>query len=429
MRYFKPLVLLCVFQMALFARPALSQDIPVTAEGFGDLRAGCNFYLEVPMIDNDLGGIGDAITAESIINNVRYAGGHDEIKHVVFKMKTGGGKMFHADAMAEVIEEYHDRLEFHIVIEDAISAGTWTAFSCDNIFMCEGGSIGGVVIYITLPDGTVRAAPDIPRVAAQMSIMAERNGHAGALLPAMMYQPAELHFWRENGEPVLSNRPPRSIDDAADYKMLDRSTDVLTLTTDQAIEIGLAEPIDDFDATLVGEKIGVPQWTRANQYGKVIDEIGALYNITRPMEDRYLYEKLELPFVRRTRDNRNNPQVIALNEQRAALETMVKALRQVNEALNNLPYCHPEKHIYFAGDDGQTIVSDPDQWIADAQQARTYNRQLAAGMRDLRIALRQMEVDQKNVSDIEDRVQMISARIEGIAVKGNAAYWAEEDDD
>lgn len=399
-------------------------NLPVTAEGYSSLSAGKAFYLDVPMIDNELGGVGDAITAESIINSVRYAGGHPEVNHVVFRMKTGGGKMFHAAAMADVIEEFHDRVEFHIVIEDAISAGIWTAFSCDNIFMTERGSIGGAVIYVNLPDGTVKESPHIPIVAAQMKEMAERNGHPGALLPAMIHMPAELHYWKENGRAVVSNTPPRNPRTADSYKSMDRRDEVLTLTSQDAFAIGLAKPIDGLDAQLVGEQIGVPGWTRANRYGEVIDEIAQIYNITMPLYDATLEEKLNMPFVRPTREIRNHPDFIAHQEKRRSLETMVKALEQLTDALNNLPYSHPERHIWFEGPDGKTVVADPEQWQADVQQSLALCAQLEAGQRDLQRALRMDNRDQNNADQINEFVERITARVQAIAKKGNAGYWA-----
>ncbi|MEM1355449.1 MAG: hypothetical protein AAGC44_09830 [Planctomycetota bacterium] len=402
--------------------PALS---PVTDEGYDDLSAGKTFYLDVPMIDVDgLGGIGDAITAESIINSVRFAGLHPEINHIVFRMDTGGGKVFHADAMARVIEQYHDKMEYHIVIEDAISAGIWTVFSCDNIFMTERGSIGGAVMYITHPDGSVQESPHIPIVAAQLQQLAERNGHPGALVPAMMHMPAELHYWKENGRSVLSNTPPRNPRSADGYDAMDRRDEVLTLTSQQAIAIGLAKPIDRLDAGLVGEKIGVPDWTRANHYGQVIDEIAQIYNITMPLYDEKFIEKINTPFVRPTRELRNNPDFIAFQEERRSLEKMVVALEQITDALNRLPDCHPERHIWFEGPGGKTVVADPEQWRADAAEAMALCAQLDKGMRDFRTALRMGNKDLSNADDINAYLERIKAKVQGIARLGNAGYWA-----
>ncbi|MEM9417702.1 MAG: hypothetical protein AAGA25_01440 [Planctomycetota bacterium] len=408
----------------------------VTSEGFDALSYGKTFFLEVPMVDapplinpEDSGGIGVNITAESIINNVRYAGDHPDIQHVVFMMRTGGGLMFHAEAMKDIIEDYHRTTEFHIIIDDAISAGTWTVFSCDTIFMIEGGSVGGAVIYVTYPDGSVQESPEIPEVAAYMSKLAERNGHDGVLLPAMMHLPAELHYWEEDGEGVLSGSAPSSRASVRNHRVLDTEHDVLTLTSQDAYMIGMAERIEEFNASLVGEHIGAPGWTRANHFGQIVHEIGDLYNGTRPLQDQFEQAKSQIPYVRNTRENRDNPQAAQILEQRQIYQKLIDAYSKINEALNNLPYVHPERHIYFAGENGETILADPEQWQEDVDASRAYCRDLTSGLRDLRVAFRMMERDEDNLNATEDAINLIIGRINGIAQQGNADYWADHADD
>ncbi|XAM00787.1 hypothetical protein OT109_05220 [Phycisphaeraceae bacterium D3-23] len=417
------------------ARPMVANSA-VTSEGFEDLSYGKTFFLEVPMVDapplmnpEEGGGIGSNITAESIINNVRYAGAHPDIQHVVFMMRTGGGKVFHAEAMKDIIEEYHRTTEFHIIIDDAISAGTWTVFSCDTIFMIDGGTVGGAVMYITFPDGSVQESPEIPAVAARMSKLAERNGHPGVLAPAMMHLPAELHYWEEDGEVVLSGSAPSSRSSVQNHRMIDSENDVLTLTSQDAFMIGLAERIEEFDASLVGGHIGLDNWTRANRFGQVTHEIGDLYNGTRPLQDQFERRKSLLPYVRNTRENRENPQRAPLLEQHQIFEKLIEAYSKINEALNNLPSVHPERHIYLTGEGERTILADPEQWQADVDASKAYCRDLTSGMRDLRTAFRMMEEDDDNLNGIQDAINLIIGRIDGIAQQGNAAYWIEHADD
>lgn len=417
------------------ARPMVAND-NVSSEGFEALSYGKTFYHEVPMVDApplmnpaEGGGIGMNITAESIINNVRYAGEHPDIQHVVFMMRTGGGKVFHAEAMKDIIEDYHRTTEFHIIIDDAISAGTWTVFSCDTIFMIDSGSVGGAVMYVTFPDGSVQASPEIPAVAARMSKLAERNGHPGVLAPAMMHLPAELHYWEEDGEVVLSGSAPSSRSSVQNHRVLDSENDVLTLTSQDAFMIGLAERIEGFNADLVGEHIGINDWTRANHFGQVVHEIGDVYNVTMPLQDRAEAIKSQMQYVRNTRENREHPQAAQLLEQHQIYQKLIDAYSKINEALNNLPSVHPERHIYFADAEGRTILADPEQWEADVAAAREYCRDLNSGLRDLRSAYRMMEQDDDNLNDTEAAFDLIIGRIEGIARQGNAAYWMENSDD
>ena len=417
--------------------PALAQSRNVTSEGFEDLRYGQTFYIQVPMIDEPApvtsltnpepshGGIGDNITAESIINNVRYAGEHPDINHVVFLMRTGGGSGFHADAMLEVIEEHHDNTEFHIIIDHAISAGVWTVMSCDNIFMVDGGTVGGAVGYVTLPDGSPLVVPNLGILAAQIGQTAERNGHSSLLLPAMIHQPAELHYWEVNGEGVLSDEAPDSPSSVENYELIDSELDVLTLTTNQAETIGLAKRIESLDAQRIGDHIGTPGWTRANHYGHVVHEIASIYDITRPDQDSFENRLAGIPFFRDTRLNRSIPEVLEILRQRDTFGKLLSGYTQINEALNNLPYVHPERHIYFEDENGRTVLADPQQWASDVRASRAYTQSFSTALRDIRTALRRLEMDTDNISDLEEALEHITGRIEGIARRGNAAYWAE----
>lgn len=413
----------------------------VVSDGFEDLSYDKTFYLQVPMIDEPpamtsfvapgpaQGGIGMNITAESIINNVRYAGENPDIQHVVFMMRTGGGKVFHAEAMREIIEEYHGTTEFHIIIDDAISAGTWTVFSCDTIFMIDSGSVGGAVIFRTFADGTVEASAEIPAAAAQMARLAERQGHAGVIPPAMIHLPAELHYWEEDGEPVLSDTAPQSPSSVQNYREIDSDTTILTLTSEEAIKIGLAQHIEDFNADLVGDYIGAPQWTRANHYGQVTHEIADIYNVTRLDQDQFQLNLDSIPYFRDNRENRDNPNFRPYLEQRDIFEKLVSGYKKINEALNNLPYVHPERHIYFMDDEGRTILADPEQWKADVLASRNYVRSFTSALRDVRAAFRQLEYDTDNMDQLEEALQKITDRVEGIARDGNAAYWLDNEVD
>lgn len=401
----------------------------VTSEGWAEKSDGLNFYVELPMIDakEEPSGIGGNITAESMINTVRYVDAHPLLHHLIFMMNTGGGKLFHADAMADIIEAHHDNTEYHIIIKDAISAGIWTAFSCDTIFMTQGGTIGGATAYQHTADGKVRESASIPFIAARMAYTAERNGHAPELIAPMMDLQVQLFSWTKDGKTVLSQRKPRNPDSLENYQHLDKADTVLTLTTREAVNIGLATEVADFDSSLVGEHIGVPGWTRANRYGLVVDEIGALYNVTRVMEDEFVAERLALRKIPVTSENRNSTLIKNMMKDRAKLGALVDAIRQINEALNELPNVHPERQIYLAGENGETIVADVEAWKDDANEARKYMGQLSGGLRALESAYKKNEIDTDNLEDLQKAVRTINDRINGILRSGNVAYWAEED--
>ncbi len=422
-------VLPLVLGFAVACPDAAGQN--VTSEGWAKQSAGLNFYVELPMIDSakEPSGIGGNIVAETMINTVRYADKHPLIRHVVFKMNTGGGMLHHADAMADIIEEHHDNTEYHIIIKDAISAGIWTAFSCDSIFIIKGGTIGGATAYQQRGDGTVKESSDIPLIAARMAYTAERNGHNPKLIAPMMDLKVELFSWTDyNGKTVLAQEKPKDSESLTNFQHLDKADTVLTLTAKEAVEIGLARDIADFDATLVGKEIGVPGWTKANRYGKVMDEIGALYNLTRAMEDYFVAERLALPKIPVTSQNRNSPMVENMLKERSKVGSKLTAIRKINEALNALPDVHVERQVYLVGPDNATLVADAQAWQSDADQTRKYAAMLTLGMRELESAYKKNEIDTGNLEEIQAAVNVISERISGILKNGNAAYWANKND-
>jgi hypothetical protein len=421
-------VLACFASVAGAQLPA---DLPVTSEGWAEKSADLEFYIEVPMIDNkdiENYGVGGNITAEAIINSVRYAGQHPGIHHVVFKMDTGGGALHHAEAMEDIIEEHHENTEFHIVVQNAISAGIWTAFSCDTIFMCEAGTIGGATAYYQIGD-TAIVAGDIPWIAGRLELTAERNGYPAQLIKPLMLMESELHYWKKSdGEKVLSNKPPKDQSAVQGYRFMDRENTVLTLTSKDAVEIGIAQPIEAFDAGLVGEKIGVQNWALGNRYGKVIDEIGWVYNTTRVWEDNWVNQQLNLPRYVVTSTNRKHPVIKRMLKDRKNHADAVAALRMINEALDQLPSVHPERHLYVEGPDGETILADPEQWLKDSQTSRALAGQLSRGLSSLTQAYKELGVDQSNLEEIADPIRTIAARISWIGKEGNAKYWSDKDE-
>ena len=429
-RYLRLTVALAVAPIALHVLSHDTAAQPVTSEGWEELSSDLEFYIEVPMIDNkdiENYGVGGNITAEAVINSVRYAGQHPEIHHVVFKMDTGGGALHHAEAMEDIIEEHHQNTEFHIVVQNAISAGIWTAFSCDTIFMCEAGTIGGATAYYQIGD-TAIVAGDIPWIAGRLELTAKRNGYPTQLIKPLMLMESELHYWKNpNGDKVLSNKAPGNTGSVEGYRMLDRKDTVLTLTTNDAIDIGIAEPIEAFDAELVGEKIGVQNWTLGNRYGLVIDEIGWVYNTTRVWEDEWVERQLALPQYFVTSTNRDHPVIKRMLKDRKEHAAAVAALRAINEALNELPDVHPERHLYVAGPEGVTVVEDPEQWKKDVQLARALAGKLSGGLSQLTKAYKDLGVDRSNLDEITGPIRTISARINWIASKGNAKYWLDKE--
>lgn len=399
----------------------------VTSDGWEEASKGLTFYLEVPMIDNkeiDNYGIGGNITAEGIINAVRYADAHPKIKHVAFKMNTGGGSLMHAEAMEDIIARHHKDMQYHIVVKNAISAGIWTAFSCDNIFMVPGGTIGGATAYYQTAGGTSIVADDIPYIAAQLELTAKHNGYPREIIKPLMDMQSELHVWSDpKGQKVLSNSPPKNRDKVTGYKHMDQKNTVLTLTSIDAVKIGIAKDINKFDTRLIGNKINAQGWTRGNRYGEVVGEIGWVYNSARVLEDYWVAQKHKLHSFPVTSYNRNNRRTKEMLVNRRKHNAVLTSLREINHVLNKLPDIHPERHLYLEGENKTTILADQEQWKKDALETFALTSQLTKSIQSLTRAYEALGVDARNIKHIADPIRDITLRIKRIKIYGNVAYW------
>lgn len=228
-------------------------------------RDGRALVLEVPLI----GGFGSEIFPAGIAAALEYAEEHG-VTDVVFRIDSPGGSVWAAEAIMNIMEDHADALRYHMLIESAISASIWPTFSCDTISMAPGGTFGGAVVYRMVETGSAEVDMKMNSIlAAELSALAEVNGHHPVIVKAMMLSSAQV--WaaeNDTGAWELFDRDP-GLPSAVE---IDGPDSVLTLTTDQAADYGIARKLDGKSLEDLGVAIELGPWDDAGDYGHEIVE-------------------------------------------------------------------------------------------------------------------------------------------------------------
>ena len=414
--------------------PAARQadDDPVTSEGFAQLAYETTFYIEVPLV----GTFGQDVWADAVTQTIRSAAANPHVQHAVFLLdsETEEGAMF----SDEVVGIRQDSLEIHGVVHNATLLSTAPVFFCDSLFIVEGGHIGGLPLHNYIPPGSEEVtAKQVGIFTNQLASAAEVHGHNPDIVRALINKEESLHYWRERGVVYVSNTPPADTGSVDDYQHVTPlvTGETITLDYDQVIKFELALPIEEFDAEWVGEKIGAPGWLPANRYGLVAGQIGFVTSGLQPLMTRLDELDKLIPAVQIDRDNRNNRRLRMQNEIKRTLERGVSIVEQINNQLEDLYTAHPERHAYFAGANGQTILEDPAQWEIDCRQARSLVGQTRSRLSQLQSVIEQLDMakalynspeaffDPAEVAPYLKMLDEIDEHLDGILRHGNAHYW------
>ncbi len=249
------------------AMPGLAEP-PSAEPGEGASETPGN-YIVVPVV----GAIGEQATANGLraaLSAVRSV----KVPHIVLGIDTPGGIVSEANEMVDLLEEHRATMRkqgvevrIHALIDNAISAGIWLVAASDNIFVLEGATLGGAVAFsrdATTGEAEVDAKMN-SILAARLATLAQRNGHNPDVIRSMMLMESCLYTWEDrDGKTVAAGERPRDID-KAEITELDGRTTVLTLTGEQATQIGFARPAGA--VADLGEALGLPEWKPASRVG------------------------------------------------------------------------------------------------------------------------------------------------------------------
>lgn len=163
---------------------------------------------------------------------------------VLLHMNTYGGSVLEADSMRTAILNYS--LPVYVFIDNnAASAGALIAVACDSIYMRPGASIGAATV-VNMADGA--AAPDKYQsyMRAMMRATAESHGN-----DTIVSDGRTIVKWRR--DPKIAEA---MVDERVVIPGFADSTQVLTLTANQAVELGYCEGIANNTHEVIAKYIG-----------------------------------------------------------------------------------------------------------------------------------------------------------------------------
>ena len=164
------------------------------------------------------------------------------IPTVVFEIDSGGGCAQEGLEIAKLVDSFRGRLTRIAIVQQAHSAASWIAVSCDIIVMEPGSAIGAAVTFsenITTGEKSVDAKMNAA-IGAQMAGLAAANGHNPDIVRAMCIREAELFAWKDPSSSrivVAAHEPPPG---AIEVERLDTTTSVLDLDAGKAEKLGFA---------------------------------------------------------------------------------------------------------------------------------------------------------------------------------------------
>ncbi len=234
---------------------------PVTATPVVARDDGPAAYLEIPLV----GAFGDDIVPEGVEDALEQAA-KKGIRHVVLTLDSGGGRVAAAERIQKALEKHDDALTYHCVIKRAISASIWVVFASDAVYLAEGATVGGAVVFSRSAE-TGNAEVDAKMnsiIAADIAARAERKRLPAIVVRPMIQQEAELYVWKgADGQMKVALERPKGV---TEFIVSDDANAVLTLTAAQAAAVGLGRMVAG-DLGSLGAALGRPSWKSAGTFG------------------------------------------------------------------------------------------------------------------------------------------------------------------
>lgn len=242
--------------------PSMAQGSEVSSEDEQKVikRNGYNLILEVPL----KGTFGQDIYPLGVADSLAWAK-EVGVTDVVFRINSGGGEIWCANDMVEIMNDYRGAFKMHMLIESAISASIWPSFSCDTITMAPGSDFGGAVVY-RMSTGNLEVDKKMNSIMAnKLASAAEANGHLGMLVPAMIVSDNAVYAYKdEKGAWAFSDT---LVGLPKDYEVIDGPDTILTLTQKQAIKYGLVHGLVESNSLEDFAKLhGIEKWDNAGDY-------------------------------------------------------------------------------------------------------------------------------------------------------------------
>jgi hypothetical protein len=231
----------------------------------GPVNSGNDKYLEIPLT----GTFGQEIYPLGVLNALTKAE-EDGVTHVIFRVKSSGGEVWAARAIADVIKARADKFQFAAVVEDALSASLWPTMNCGSLIMTPSARIGAAVVF---KQGHSSGAAEVDAklnsaLAAEVAAAAEANGRSALLVRAMMLPEVEVYsLEKSDGSFELVDTLPRPLARGLKATTLSDKTGVLTLTGKEAGRYQFAIVQTKIDTESIQKALKVGGWEQGGDYG------------------------------------------------------------------------------------------------------------------------------------------------------------------
>lgn len=182
------------------------------------------------------------------LQNGLHEAAQKEAHVVLLHMNTYGGGVLEADSMRSAILNYP--LPVYVFIDNnAASAGALIAIACDSIYMRKSASIGAATV---VEGGTGAAAPDKYQsyMRGIMRATAESHGKIETTVDG-----EKVQRWRR--DPLIAEA---MVDEQVVVPGFADSTQILTLTTSQAMELGYCEGTAESLHELIVTRLGISNY-------------------------------------------------------------------------------------------------------------------------------------------------------------------------
>jgi len=410
-----PVLLLALSLAAPAARA--QPESPVTSEGFEALAKRTTFYAPLPMI----GTLAEDCPPEAVHQALKAADDNPHIKHAVFMIDSESGWPLENDH----IGGFKPGLEITAVVRTALAPAIFPVFFADHVYMTDTALVGGLALHNFTGRGSKEVtAKQVGIYSSMLASAAQSRGHAPAIAYAMIDKNKSLYAWQHDGQTKLSNTKPGDDQPGQRKRRIPTvlPSEVLILDQQAAQAIGFAKPIDAFDHWVVGEYLGIDNWTPANRFGRVANGIGMVVAELEPLREEIREMDKRIPDLK---DNDRYPEeeIKGFKQFKNNMDRAVKQLDMINTALADLYAVHPERHAYAPGPDGKTLVADTEQWEQDMQEARRQVNLAATQLRVFTEGFRKLGGDAEYLYDVNQRLDEVVEHLRGIERYGNVQYW------
>jgi membrane-bound ClpP family serine protease len=195
----------------------------------------------------------------------------NDVSHVVLRVRSPGGYLWASQQILDVMEEYRDRMTFHALVEQSISAAIWPTFACESIHIAPGGSIGGAVAFTVSSTGSAEVDAKMNSVlAAKLVAVAEQYGHSGDVIRAMILMEEEL--WSETVEERVRLTGSRPSSPQGAVEMIVGASEVLSLTTREAVRYGVADAIESPTLAAIMTSLVIEDWRGVDSGARIMDQ-------------------------------------------------------------------------------------------------------------------------------------------------------------